>query len=398
VTRKILLAILCVLALVGGVGGSLYRRVGSSIATHRAEIAALLDDLPLRHATRPALLLPEEPGNVWEVLGPAFESLRDLQEMRTTPDSIWNGMESNFNLRGIPADTPRLLEDGRAALDACRLSMRRSALDWKGPLDPALPYMAARAGRALSSKGLLCWQEGRDAEAMEWLLTALSVAYDAARLGQHRTWEVLHVIEDWVLEDARFLLSEQNLTAAELTDFERRLDQLRAQRPPLTLAFQIEGAEARKDFLEQLQEPGFPHDDTAGPGWKDLYSWRIYTARMLTGLRSGFDDAGRMSWSSATDVAAQWSRLCQVQREEVQERLLINPGGEVNLLVRLEAFRVALACARFQSAQGRMPLTIEETGYAPDLDLRRVKLEGNSLSVPIYGTYTDQTTWKIGRR
>jgi hypothetical protein len=393
--RKILLGTLAALALVGGTGGSLYHRAGTSIETHRAEIATLLDDLPLRHAARPALLQPEEPGNVWELLRPAFESLRGQLEMQTNPAYISSAMEANFDLRGIPGDTPRLLEEARAALDACRRSMRRSRVEWNGPLDPDLPYKAARAGRALSSMGLKCWQEGRDAEAMDWLLTALSVAYDAARLGQHRTWEVLQVIEFWVFSDARSLLGEQGLSTAELSEFERRFDQLRAQRPPLALAFQVKGAQARREFLEEMEHP---YDHTEVPGWKDLNSWRIHTARVLTGLRSAFEDAGRMTWSAGTHVADQWDRLGRARREEIVERLSIDPGGEVRSLIRLESFRIALACARFQSAQGRMPQTVEEAGYVPDLGALRVQIKGQVITVPFAGRSEDGATLTIHRR
>jgi len=395
-TRKILLGALIALALVGGVGGSLYHRAGTSIETQRAEIAALLDDLTLRHSVRTALLLPEEPGNVWELLGPAFESLRGLLELQTT--SISSAMEANFNLRGVPGDTPRLLEEARTALDACRRSMRRSTLDWNGPLDPDIPYKLARAGRALSSMGLKCWQEGRDAEAMDWLLTALSVAYDVARLGQYQTWAVLYVIEAWVLEDAGFVLEEQNLTTAELTEIERRFDQLRAQRPSLALAFQVQGAEARRYFLKEVEQPGSPYDHTNGPGWRDLHSRRLYTARMLTGIRSVCEDAGRMTWTSATDAVGEWSRVTQAQQEEVEVRLSIHPGNEVLLLIRLESFRAALACARFQAAQGRMPGTIEETGFAPVLGACSVAIVDHTFSVRISGATEEGTIWKIGRR
>jgi hypothetical protein len=246
--------------------------------------------------------------------------------------------------------------------------------------------------------GLKCWQEGRDAEAMDWLLTALSVAYDTARLGQYQTWPVFRVIEDWVLEDAWFVLEEQNLTAAELAELERRFDQLRAQRPPLALAFQVQGAEARRSFLEEVEQPGSPYDHTAGPGWKDFFSRRIYIARMLTGLRSQSDDARLMTWTPGTEGADPWNRLRMAQGEEVAERQSINPPGEVHSQIPLEVFRAALACARFQAAQGRMPRTIEETGFAPDLGARGLAIGDHTLSVKTSDGSEEVMIWKIGRR
>lgn len=393
--RKILLGSLLALGLVTGIVQSLVLRLDASIERHRAEIAALLDDVPVRHSNRPALAAPEEPGNVWDLLRPAFDALWALQEP-TPMAEISTNLEANFNAHGSVQPTRPLLERGSDALEACRQSRRRSALDWTGPIDPDLCHKAARAGRALCSRGFLAWQEGRDAEAMDWLLTALSVAYDAARLAQKDTGRVLVVIERWVCEDARCVMEEQGLTAAELDDVGRRLDQLRAQRPPLSPLFRTSGAQRRKDFLEDCALRASleaEHEDLGLPvkvGWRDLWVAKLYRARVLTGIRAGMEEAGAVPWTGGVNPFDECQRLHSRYREDVLAWLSAEADLGVLGPQRLEAFRAALSCARFQAATGRLPATVDEVGVRPSF-----KLDGDTLLPP--GLPGDEN-WKLGRR
>jgi hypothetical protein len=381
-----------VLSLGAGLGGRSFilHRSGAAIESHQAELAQI-EQRPLNpRPTRPAIEGPPEAGSVWDLLRPAMRATWGMDPEGSSSSPISPASEANFNLHGIPAGTLLLLEASRPHLEACRRSLRRGVLDWEGPALEDLPYQATRICRALCSMAFRSWQEGRDAEAVDWLITALSVAQDVARIGQKESRTLLRVVEDWAVEESRFLLSEQGLSAGELEDFERRLDLLRSLRPTPAAEVREWGARIRREVLEDtavVEIPVLQHETGTARlsetvGWRDLYSTQLQLARVLTELRDAAEESVFLPWNSSGALEAGWTALSLRYRPgDVRQLWSQAPGfgPELQAALRWDLLRIAVAAARFLAAHGRMPQDLAELRI-PVHPSRPVAIEGVTLS------------------
>lgn len=373
--------------------------VDRAIQGHGREVSRILDGVPVRQSTRAAFGGAEEPGNAWDLLRPALDAIWALDPTRPATAQPNRLMEPNFDAHGIPADTPRLLGEAARALEECRRAGRRTRLDWPWDPDPELHLKVGRACRAMVSLAYRAGQEERDADAAGWLLSALLLAQDAARLGQRWTWELMLVVEAWVFEEARSLLGGQDLTGAQLADVEQRLQQVYALRPPLSLRFRTFGALARQSVLDGTAHvaprQGFGHvplEETVG--WRDLWSKRLCTARVANGIRDGVEFAGSLPWSSSTDLDARNREIASRYRKEDVAQLILARGAvgdELEVLLQWELFRASVGVARAEAVTGKLPQTLAEAGVQdPDprivLDSRRLLVLGMA------------TVWVVDRR
>lgn len=386
-----------------GTGGlclfSLFRGVDGRIEAHRTEIAAWFEDLPIRRSTRPALLEPAEPGNVWDLLRPAMDEVGDLYPLE---DASTYGEESDPDLdwRGIPAETPRLIERATPALEQCRRAMHRSVLDWTGPVDPSLPVKAGRIGRALCTKAIQAWEQGRDAEAAEWLVVAMGVAQDAARLGQRHSWATLRVVERWACREARLILGLQDLTAEELGLVSHRLQALRSARPPFVLPLREAGALVRQNILE---DDIFLPDGEGGSipylplkaGWRDLYSHRVLRLRLLNGVRQGVEELADLEPARRPSLSDRAARIrSRYSPRDVAQLLPDIFTDEDIVLHRLEQFRLAVEFARAARESGTFPRQLSVDGVPVDL--------GSGSESGVLGAEEQardlELVWIVGRR
>jgi len=129
------------------------RHVDAVLEEHRQECLPNRQVFPGDVSPRPAILGPEEPGNIWELLLPAFAGFRALDE---------NSNVNDFDAGGNAAGTPRLIERAAPFLQLCRRAARRRDRAFAGSPDPGA-IEAERAVRASSSQGLQLWRDGRDA-------------------------------------------------------------------------------------------------------------------------------------------------------------------------------------------------------------------------------------------
>jgi len=393
-------------------------RAEASFRFHQAEVGEADREGPTRTGARGPIEGPEEAGSAWELLRPAFEGVWALADPPQEGSLALNS-EPNFTAHGAAGDTPVLLERAAPYLEACRRSLRRSIADGPGPVDAHLVvHQAARVCRALCSKGFLAWQDGRDAEAADWLIAALSVAQDVARLGHPYGNGMLRITEAWVSEEAKFLFSEHGLTEPQLREFERRLDVLRATRPLPTSTVWGWGADARSDVLEgraSVDVPDKSGDAWSVPleqavGWRDLWSVRLQKARVLAELRDAALQSESLPWNSSGDLASAWASLCARYRQADVGQLWgrrYHFGIELAAALRRDFLRAAAAVARFEAAHGRMPRDLAETG-GPVKPSRTVTIQGDRIVVDLptqaadYGLYDTlapvELNWEIRRR
>jgi hypothetical protein len=394
-----------------GLGVFVLHRADAAILFHRAEVKAADREVPTRTGTRGPIEGPEEGGSAWDLLTPALDGVWALAD--PSEEGISLRSEPNFTAHGAPGDTLRLLELSAPHLEACRRSLRRSVTDGPGPTDAHLVVdKAVRVCRALCSKGFLAWQDGRDSEAVDWLITALSVAHDVARLGDLYSRGLLHVTEAWVSEETKYLFSEHGLTETQLRELERRLDVLRSGRPLPTAEVWDWGVQIRRSVLEGRAWVDAPDNVQLADavGWRDFWSPRLQKARVLAGLRDAALQAQTLPWNSSGGLAPAWASLCARYRPDDVKQLWDQPSSfcvELVPALRWDFLRAVAAAARFESANGRMPKDLVETGAILDLS-RPVTIEGNRILVDLttgvadpmlyYGLAPIEVSWEIRRR
>jgi hypothetical protein len=391
------LILLGVAAFFGLAGLSIHLYLDAALEQHRKECTAIRDTFPVDASSRPAVLGPEEAGNVWELLLPAVSRIDALDP---NPD--------NFDAHGTEGRTPQLMEAAGPDLELCRRAARRRDRSWSGP---RLSEGSARnAICALSSKGLLLWRDGRDAEAAEWIVVALTVGTDLSALTGDISYETYahNVMED----NIRDLLSEHSLTAAQLTDLGRRLRLLRSLRLPRGLSLRRSFAQFQ---LRLLDADPYIGDDGAGRsgalsellGWKDCYSLRVAKMRILNDLRSCREELGRLSWKTPS-LTAEVVRIVATYQRPYVRSLLSSEYGFRSRSVETGDWdipAVLVECARFQAEHGRLPRTWQEAGItvtAPSdliLEPDRIVLSESAdpLTTPyVTGRFPDE--WVLARR
>lgn len=368
---------------------------------HRDELPALRSGVQVPLSGRPALLGPEEPGNAWDLLRPAFDAVGGLYDLELL--SEYDDLhDANLDSRGIPAGTPQLMEEAEPALEMCRRAMRRTRLEWTGPVDPYLPAKAGRMGRALCTRAAYAFEAGRDAEAVEWLVVALGAAQDAARLGQPGTRSALQVVERWVVQEARAGLLSHGLSFQELQEFERRLDLLRAHRPSFVPFLRFKGAGLRQELLDgevHVDGPAgsLPVEKTAG--WKDLFLERVCRARMLNGVRAGTQELCALQGTSPVVLPAKAAEVLAGYPPENLAQILRCIDffeEEKAAYFQLDLFRLAVAFAREEAASDRFPQSLDQVGVPVDLG-RAVWILDDGFKV----AFTEDDpglTWTVGRR
>lgn len=367
--RKWVLAIPVVVALGGivlvvGIRG----RAPATIEQHRSEILAVLAN-PVGEF---------RPGPGWETLLPALQAIWERDP--------WHGFGTLDSLKG---DDPVL--QAQPQLQACRRALENPTFEAGGVPDPMLPHWARQAATALVATSYQAWEQGRDADAVDGLIAALTLAQETERLGQqHARFDMLRQVEARVFEATRALLSRHALSAARLEDFERRLNDFRSRRPSPAAEFRRSGAATRAEFLDSVRGVGVVEADgelacvnlREPVRWKDLYSKDLRKARILNGLRDAAEQAGRLTWTSSADIEPQWAALCS--RYDPDDVGLLW-AGEIKFPDVLAAFlkwdflRIAVALARVQAQTGTLPATVAEAGIDVRLG-RPLTIQGDTVS------------------
>lgn len=374
--------------------------LNARLEEHRRECIAIKKTGPVDVSPRPAILSPEELGNVWELLVPAYAGLRAMDESCNF---------SHFDPTNTTVDLQSWIARAGPSLELCRRAAHRRDRTWKGPLDPQSRF-AGLAVRASSTKGLLLWRDGRDAEAVEWMLVALTMATDDAAL--HGYWGDQMVEEGWVVQDLRQLLSRQSLTATQLEDLGRRLDLLRSLRVPFALQLRQMSAMAREGILESdVYEAAACDLSGESPsrlsdmvGWRDFWSVRYAKARILNDIRRCGRDLEAISWQDPRAAMSEAKRSLDSYQGRFVKRKLPYLGcccQEEEAWINLNLLSAAVACARFQVLHGRLPCTWEEAGI-PASAIRGIHLEVGGLLRPgsssENGKLQSDAEWSIGRR
>jgi len=387
------------LGLLGLAAAGIHFWLNALLEEHRRECVAIKKTFPVDVSPRPAILGPEEPGNVWELLVPAYAGMQTLDESCNY---------AHFDPTDTTMDVPRWIARAGPSLELCRRAARRRDRTWRGPLDPNTRF-AGLTVRALSTKGLLLWRDGQDAEAAEWMLVALTIATDDAAL--HGYWGDQKVEEGWVVQDLRDLLSRQSLTVAQLEDLGRRLDLLRSLRVPFPLELRLMGAMARRSILESECYEAAECDLSGSParrwsdmvGWQDFWSVRYAKVRILNDIRRCGRELEGISWRDPRAAMTEAERILGSYQGRLVQRKLLYKGSccaEEESLIDLAVLSASVECARFQALHGRLPRTWEEAGLPASATLG-IHLGESGLLPP--GSSSGNCSrpnveWLIGRR
>jgi hypothetical protein len=374
--RIVLIALVALIALPASYLVRLQLQVGRTLNQYEAEIKAVLEDVPVRSWSVQPVFGSPEPGNGWELLAPALKEIHDCYPF--VGSGTLRQKDPNLDSDVVQGDFPRLIPVLDSALQHCRQALRRSTWEWSGPPDPDLAEKVNRASRAFWAKAYFSRKTGRDAEALEWLIAACSVAQMAAWTGQEGTWGSMQSVERWLYGDAQLTLSGHDLTAAALLDIEHRVDLLRANRPPFRLRLRLCAAQTANRLLgNQIYELS---DDPAVPpvpllataGWRDLYSRNVFAARILNDLDARVRQLEAMSWSPSGTSSQRAEDIRSQCRLDTVRSLLPSWQEfthEQETLLRLDLLRLALAFARAQAQSGLFPKSASDAGLPLELGL-----------------------------
>jgi hypothetical protein len=378
-TAIVLGVIVAILALPAIYLAWLHVQVGGALSRREIEINAVLEGVSERSWRVPPVLGSPEPGNGWDLLRPALKEIQDADPLQI------------------------LLRE--SALERCRQALRRSAWEWSGAAEPDLAQKVDRASQAFWAKANQAQKAGRDAEVLEWSIAACSVAQMAAWTGQEGTWASMQRVERWLCDLAHLVLSGHHLMATDLLEAERRIDQLRANRPPFRIRLRLCAAQDANRLLrnqiyalsDDPAVPPIPLLDTAG--WRDLYSRNVFAARILNDIDDCVRQMEALSWSPSGTFGERAEAIRSQSRFDTVRSLL--PGWrelthEQETLLRLDLFRLALAFARAQMQTGRFPSSASDAGLPMDLGLP-LRVDDDRIE-PQPGEPLVELVWVIRRR
>jgi hypothetical protein len=359
-----LFIIMAILGLLGLAAVGVHYRLDGILDDHRQECQTILATFPVDPTPRPAILGPAEPGNVWDCYRPAFAALK-----RVDPDAEWElsaEMGALFQIWEALATPPAWLQTAEPSLNLCRSGARRSDLAWQGPRDKGLEADALRAVKALCSRSFLSWHAGKDAEAVEDLVAALTLTSDVGRLGGSGLF--LQLAESHILDQFSKVLSLQSLTAPQLEELERQVDLLRSVRLGFGHRLREAGARARLEVLDddpEVQTVGstFRYPLSENIDARDLYSLRFAKARILRAIRACGRDLEALDWSRSACPSLEMQRILDGYEKrhvrDVMPYFAVGAKQEAAVL-NLELLSLALHSARHQALQGRLPADAPE--------------------------------------
>jgi hypothetical protein len=396
-----------ILGLLGLAAVGVHFRLDGLLEDHRRECALILGEFPVDLTPRPAILGPAEPGNVWDCYRPAFAALKAQD-----PDAHWElsaEMATLFQIWEVPATPPPWLQAAEPSLDLCRSGARRRDLAWQGPKDPGLEAAAFRAVKALCSRSFLAWRAGRDADAAEDLVAALTLTGDVGRLGG--SGEFLRLAEPHILDHFSKLLSLQGLSASQLEALEHQVDLVRAARLGFRHRLREAGARGRLEVLDHDPEvqdeiSGFRFPLSQKIDGRDLYSLRLAKVRILRAIRSCGRDLESVAWTPGAAPSAEMQRILSGYEGRHVTDLMpyywVAAKQEENVL-NLEILSLALRCARYQAVHGRLPASGTESEstlpFASQVKFfgERIFLDTSTLGLMVFDSEVRQA-WTIRRR
>ena len=359
-------------AIVLGVIIDLQRKAAAILKRHDASATAKVEEIRGRSWPRVVLFGDVLPGDRWDDLTKALDAFdaipqSDVDEL----PAFWDpDPERKPNHERIDA----VLATHRACVDLLRAACRREALrppyayEQGGYMN--LPYVskAIQTCRYLRASAERLHELGRDGEAVDHVLMALSVAQDTGAGGPIINRLVELVGESSGIHAIRTILEGHSMTVEELQALGSMMDRLWASRPRRLESFEIEDAIARVGLIKAMGDPSVAQVlGGTFRSWRHFFSVNLLMAEALNEFEQFFAEVvklDRVRGPELRDAASALEQKMKSSRNPVVALSL--PGiakvfrremlAEMNWLL----MRTAVALSAYEKEHGAFPAKLEE--------------------------------------
>jgi hypothetical protein len=340
---------------------------GRLLDEQRQEVAGRLAEFRSLKITRPVFFEPAESGNSWELLQVALP--------------FWSGSHTDpdrklfYTLTAKPPPDPRELERVWVALkprvDDLKAALRRTGVeplyDYINSFETPHVLQASGAFSVLNGAAKYLQDQGRLSEAVDCLLICFSLA-DRMRV-KHSASIAFHMSlagDNQSFDTLRRLYADHRLGLEDGARLASAIDALDASWPAPEAYYRDQSLQVRHGTLvisENDIRPDYAreHFPWPKPQWKDFYSRRIQTVRMLA------EESEDQIWIRdmlKTPVEG-WYEAAERRNAELETRegfwssaWYLKEWGKIRM--RYELARTATAVSRFAAVEGRLPATLEQ--------------------------------------
>lgn len=359
-------------AIVLGIVIDVQRKAAAILKRHDASATAKVGEIRGRSWPRVVLFGDVVPGNRWDDLAKALDAFDAIPQ--SDVDELPAFWDPDPERKPDPEKIDAVLATHRPRVDLLRAACRRDQFHpvyaYEQGYNMNLPYVtkALQACRYLRAAAERLHELGRDREAVEHVLLALSVAQDTGAGAPILNRLVELVGESHGIYAMRQILEGHSMTAGELQAFGSTLDRLWGSRPKPLESFEIEDAVARLGLIRALDDRNFAQV-TGGTfrSWRHFFSASLLMAEALNEYEMFSAEVAkvdRLRGPALQAAAAALEQKMKSSRNPIVAQSL--PGiarvfrREMAAEMHWQLMRTSVALAAYEREHGAFPATLEE--------------------------------------
>jgi len=359
-------------AIVFGVVIDLQRKASAIFKRHEEATHAKTAEFRDRSWPRAVMFGEAVAGNRWDDLTQALDAFDAVPQADL--DELPGFHDSDPAWKPDPEKIDAVLARHQSCVDllraACRKDRLRPAYAYEQGYNMNLPYItkAMTASRYLAVAAERLHERGRDREAADHVLLALSVGQDTSAGGPVINRLVEFSCEQHAMRAMRKILEGHSLSAGELQDLGAALDRLWASRPRQLESFEIEDAISRLGLVMAIDDPAAAQL-WGGPAksWRYFFSAHLLMAEALNEYEIFFaevEKVGRLRGPELRDAATALERKTKKSRNPIVAEALPTLARsfrrEMMTGMNWSLMRTGVALAAYEMEHGAWPTKLED--------------------------------------
>lgn len=359
-------------AIVAGVFVDVHRKATSILKKHEDSALARIGEFRTRSWPRVVMFGEALPGNRWDELTKALDAFDAIPQADV--DVLPGFQDAAPDWKPNPEKIDAVLARHQGCVDqlraACRRDMLRPLYAYEHGYSMELPYItkALQACRYLAAASERAHELGRDREAADHALLALSVAQDMGCGGPIVSRLVEHVGEAHGIRAMRNILKSHSLSPGELQDIGQTIDRLWASRPRRPESFEIEDALSRLGLVQALDDPmvGQLWGGRA-KRWRYFFSSSLLMAEALNEYEQFSRETARLEGLQGTELrnaAAALEKKTAGSRNPIVAQTLPSLAKifrrEMLTGMNWNLMRTSVAVAAYEGEHGAWPAKLED--------------------------------------
>ena len=371
---RVLIGFAVAVAIVAGVVIDMRRKAAAILDQHEAATRVKVEEIRGRSWPRVVMFGDAVHENRWDGLAKALDAFDAIPqaELNELPGFETWAPGSNPDPEKIDAILAKYEPFVDRLRAACRKDFLRPPYAYEQGYYMDLPYLskAMTACRYLSAASGRAHELGRDREAADHALTALSVAQDMGAGGPVVNRLLEHVGEGHGIRAMRKILEAHSLSAGELQELGATMDRLWASRPRQFESFEIEDAIARLGLVKGLTDPMMSGAQMwGGPknSWRYLFSGTLLMAEALNQYEMFFAEVeklDRLRGPEIREAATALERKTRRSRNPIVSEALPTLARafrrEMMTEMNWNLMRTSVALAAYEKEHGAWPAKLED--------------------------------------